>query len=161
MPSHCKRKRNVSMSLSEMLTIIIMFHESGFRNFKTFYTLCIDRKDFNYVLSYNRFIQLQSRLFLPLAVLVHYLKGEETGIYFIDSTTIGVCNNKRRNSNKVFKELAASGKSSMGYFFGLKLHIIINQNGEIVALQITRGNVDDRVPVPKLTQRLEGKIFAT
>jgi hypothetical protein len=48
---------------------------------------------------------------------VHYLKGEETGIYFIDSTTIGVCNNKRRNSNKVFKELAASGKSSMGYFF--------------------------------------------
>ena len=82
------------MSLSEMLTIIIMFHESGFRNFKTFYTTYIMdlyRKDFNHVLSYSRFIQLKSRLFLPLAVLLHYLRGEETGLYFIDSTAIGVC----------------------------------------------------------------------
>ncbi|CAF4631821.1 unnamed protein product, partial [Rotaria sp. Silwood2] len=78
------------------------------------------------------------RLFMPLNMLIHLLFGQETGIYFIDSTTIKACHNKRRYSNKVFKGLAKHSKSSMGYFYGFKLHLIINNKGEIMALKVTK-----------------------
>jgi hypothetical protein len=118
------------------------------------------KQEFGKVLSYNRFIELMPRLFLPLSILQNLLLGKQTGIYFIDSTTIPVCHNKRRCMNKVFRGLAKSGKSSMGYFFGFKLHIVINHRGELVAIKITQGNVDDRVPVLELTRGLKGKMFA-
>jgi len=100
------------------------------------------------------------RLFMPLNILLHLLSGEETGIYFIDSTAISICHNKRRYRNKVFANLAKSGKSSMGYFHGFKLHAIINHKGEFVALKITKGNVDDRKPVEDMTKDLTGKVYA-
>ena len=100
------------------------------------------------------------RLLMPLSLFLHMLSGERTGIYFIDSTTIPVCHNKRRYRNKVFENLAASGKTSMGYFHGFKLHVVINEKGQFIALQITKGNVDDRVPVPNLTDKLIGEIYA-
>ncbi|MBN8523574.1 MAG: hypothetical protein J0M23_06975 [Rickettsiales bacterium] len=75
-------------------------------------------QDFPNAVSYNRFVELISRLFIPFNILLHLLYGEETGIYFIDSTTIKACNNKRRYKNKVFARLAKSSKSSMGYFYG-------------------------------------------
>ena len=43
--------------------------------------------------------------------------------------------------------------------FGFKLHLIINELGEILAFKVTPGNVDDRVPVPDLTQNLWGDLF--
>jgi len=162
-PSCKQRNRQCSMNLSEMLTIIIMFHTSYAKNFKYFYKSYIEhlhRDDFPNALSYNRFVELMSRLFMPLNILLHLLFGEETGLYFIDATTIKVCHNKRRYSNKVFAGFAKSGKSSMGFFHGFKLHVIINDKGEFVALKMTKGNVDDRVPVPELTQGLEGLMAA-
>jgi len=162
-PSCKQRDRKCSMHLSEMLTIIVMFHTSYAKNFKYFYKSYIEylhKEDFPTALSYNRFVELMPRLFMPLNILLHLLFGEETGLYFIDSTTIKVCHNKRRYSNKVFAGLAKSGKSSMGFFHGFKLHVVINDKGEFIALKMTKGNVDDRSPVPELTLKLKGLMAA-
>ena len=163
LPSNRQRKRDCNMSLSEMLTIMIMFHTSYAKNFKYFYKSYVEylhAEDFPKALSYNRFVELMPRLFIPLNLLLHLLLGEETGTYFIDATTIKACHNKRRYKNKVFAGFAKSGKSSMGFFYGFKLHAIINDKGEFMALKMTKGNVDDRVPVPELTKGLIGKMFA-
>ena len=85
------------------------------------------------------------RLFMPLNILVHTLLGKRTGTYFIDTTPIKVYNNKRQSGNKIFKGLAKYSKSTMGYFYGFKLHLIINDKGEFIALKVTKGNVDDKV----------------
>ncbi len=163
LPSNRKRNREANMSLSEILTIVIMYHTSYAKNFKYFYKTCIEylhKDEFGKPVSYNRFIELIPRVFLPLNILLNMLLGGKEGTYFIDATAIKVCHNKRRYSNKVFKSLAKSGKSSMGYFHGFKLHAIINTKGEFVALKVTKGNVDDRVPVPDLTEDLTGLMFA-
>lgn len=162
-PSSKKRNRQCSMNLGEMLTIMVMFHTSYAKNFKYFYKSYIEylhKEDFPKALSYNRFVELMPRMFMPLNILLHLLFGEETGLYFIDATTIKACHNKRRYSNKVFAGFAKSGKSSMGFFYGFKLHVVINDKGEFIALKMTKGNVDDREPVPELTQKLKGLMAA-
>lgn len=163
LPSNRQRYRECSMSLGELLTIMVIFHTSYAKNFKYFYKSYVEhfyRQDFPNAVSYNRFVELISRLFIPLNTLLHLLFGEETGIYFIDSTTIKACHNKRRYRNKVFAGLAKSSKSSMGYFYGFKLHAIINHKGEFMALKMTKGNVDDRTPVPELSKGLIGIMAA-
>jgi len=163
LPLNKRRQRECAMSLSELLTVMIMYHTSYAKNFKYFYKTCIEyihKEDFSKALSYNRFVELIPRLFIPLNTLTHLLLGKETGTYFIDATTIKACHNKRRYSNKIFKGLAKHSKSSMGYFYGFKLHLIINEKGEFIALKVTKGNVDDRVPVLDLTKDLTGTIYA-
>lgn len=155
--------RQPSLSLSELLTIIVCYHLSGYKCFKYFYLydICGKHKDkFPNLVSYSRYVQLMPRLLLPLYMLFHMLTGEHTGIYFMDSTHLSVCHNRRINRNKVFKGLAARGKSSMGWFFGFKLHVVINHKGQIVAAKITQGNVNDRKPVSDLTLNLKGVIAA-
>lgn len=98
-------------------------------------------------------------ILLPLCFFIHVQNKTQTGIYFVDSTTIDVCHVKRASSNRVFKNIAKKSKSSMGWFFGFKLHIVINDQGEIMAFKITSSITDDRVPVDQMTQGLTGKIF--
>ena len=86
-------------------------------------------------------------------------KGQVTGIGFLDSTRIIVCHNARINSNRVFKNLAKRGKTSVGWFYGFKLHLIVNDRGELLAFKLTAGNVDDREPVPEMTRDMWGKLF--
>jgi len=163
LPSNKQRCREGAMSLGENLTIMIMFHTSYAKNFKYFYKSYIEhwyKDDFPEAVSYNRFVELMPRLFLPLNILLHLLFGEQTGIYFIDSTAIKACHNKRRYRNKTFAGLARSSKSSMGYFYGFKLHAIINHKGEFIALKMTKGNVDDRTPVLELAGGLTGVMAA-
>ena len=163
LPSLKQRNRDSKMSLAEQMTIVIMYHSSYAKNFKYFYKTYIEfiyKDDFPNALSYNRFVALMPRLFIPLNILVHSLLGKKTGTYFIDTTPIKVCHNKRQLSNKVFKGLAKYSKSTMGYFYGFKLHLIINERGEFVALKLTKGNVDDRSPVDDLTKDLVGTIYA-
>lgn len=158
-----QKRRQPSLSLSEMLTIMICYHLSGYKCFKYFYLydICTRHKDkFKNLPSYSRYIQLMPRLFLPLYTLFHMLTGEHTGIYFMDSTSLNVCHNRRINRHKVFKGLAARGKSTMGWFFGFKLHVVINNKGQIVAAKITRGNVNDRNPVSDLTKDIQGIVAA-
>lgn len=82
-----------------------------------------------------------------------------TGISYIDATSIAVCHPKRISRNKVFAEIAKLSKSTYGWFFGFKLHLVINEKGEIQAFTLTKGNVDDRKPVPNLTKKLTGLLF--
>jgi len=149
------------ISMSEIMTIMILFHQSNFRNFKYFYFhLCeIYKKAFPTLPSYSRFVSLQKTSFVPLFAYLHHSRGKVTGIAFIDSTILKVCHIKRCYSNKVFKKLASKGKSTTGWFFGFKLHLIVNENGEILSFQITSGNISDIKPVKTLTKGLWGKLF--
>ena len=157
-----KRNRNHQLSLSEMITIVIFFHQSGFRNFKDFYTkyVCIHLKnEFPKLLSYSRFVSLMPSVLIPLCVYLQTNKGKNTGVSFVDSTPIKVCHNIRTNRNKVFYGLAQRGKSSIGWFFGFKLHLIVNDRGDILNFCVTPGNINDRVPVKKLAKFITGKMF--
>ena len=162
-PNPRQRNRKGKLSLSEMLFIMVFFHLSGFRCFKLYYLYGVCRHYrnlFSDLPSYGRFVTLQPRLFMPLCLLLHHLSGETSGIYIADSTTLPVCHNRRINRNKTFEGLAARGRSSMGWFYGFKLHVIINDRGEIMALKITPGNIDDRVVMEAMTKGLKGKLFA-
>ena len=153
-----KRNRLRKMSVSEIMTIVIFFHQSNNRNFKNYYLGLISEHYKNYfpdLLSYPRFLSIMKSILVPLCSFVQSLSGKKTGIYFIDSTLLKACHIKREKQNKVFAKLARKSKSSMGWFFGFKLHIVINDKGEIMAFKITKGNVDDRKPVPFLVKGLQ------
>lgn len=158
-----KRRRTGQLSLSEIMTIIIYFHQSRSRNFKAYYTehVCKHlRREFPNLVSYERFVILMPSALGPLSAYLKSLYGSCSGLSFIDSTALEVCDNHRIHQHKVFLGLAERGKDSMGWFYGLKLHLVINDRGEILACQITPGNVDDRQPVPILCRRLFGKLIA-
>jgi hypothetical protein len=157
-----KRKKACAMSLSEIMTIMVLFHMSDYRTLKHFYLECVLKElkpCFPRSVSYQRFVQLQQYALLPLAIFFNGLKGQQTGIYYVDSTLLEVCHIKREKRHKVFAGLAAKGKSSMGWFFGFKLHLVINNLGEILACTLTKGNVDDRKPVASLVSQLKGWLF--
>lgn len=162
-PKFKQRQRTGKLALSEKLTILVFYHLSYYKDFKHYYLFGIcheHRRDFKNLPCYDRFIQIMPSLFLPLCILLHSIKGKQTGIYFMDSTKLKVCDNKRISRNKVFENLAQRGKSSMGWFFGFKLHIVVNHKSEIVAVKITAGNVDDRSVVSELVKNLKGTIYA-
>jgi transposase len=158
-----KRHRERSLSVSEVMTILIHFHQSHYRNFKAYYcehVLPHLRGDFPGLVSYTRFVDFIPSALLPLcAYFQKTCLGDCTGISFMDSTSIDVCVNQRIASHKVFAGLAERGKTSTGWFFGFKLHLVINDRGELLNAQLTPGNVDDRKPVPKLVRKLFGKVF--
>ena len=158
-----KRNRAGQLSLSEIMTILIYFHQSRYRNFKAYYTehVCKHlRSEFPNLVSYERFVILMPSALGPLSAYLKSLYGSCSGLSFIDSTALEVCDSHRIHQHKVFLGLAKRGKGSMGWFYGLKLHLVINDRGEILACQITPGNVDDRKPVPMLCKRLFGKLIA-
>ena len=171
------RLRSNRLSLSEIMTILIAFQTSGYRNFKVYYLNMVSQhwKDaFPDLVSYSRFVQLIPRTVVPM---VHYLsccQGRSTGIGFIDSTSLKVCHNRRIFSHRVFDGIAQRGRTSVdwyaaseackrrrrdlgAYALRFKLHLVINHHGEILNVVLTAGNVDDRKPVPELLQGLKGK----
>lgn len=158
-----KRHRPGQLSVSEIMTIGIYFHQSQYRNFKAYYTehVCQQlRAEFPKLVSDERFGIWMPSVLGPLSAYLKSLYGRCHGISFLDSTALLVCANHRIHTHKVFAEFAERGKGSMGWFYGFKLHLVINDCGEILACQITPGNVDDRRPVPVLCQRLFGKLIA-
>ena len=156
------RRRQGALSLSEIMTILVNFHRSHYRNFKAYYLLHVRRHlrpYFPKLVSYQRFVELMPRALLPLCVYLKTRLGTCTGVAFIDSTPLAVCHNRRIHSHKVFEGVAARGKTSMGWFYGFKLHLIINDEGELMACHLTSGNVDDREPVCLLSRDLAGQLF--
>lgn len=161
--SYRRRDRQGYLSLSEMLLIEVLYHFSPYKDFKHYYLYGImneHRDKFGKLPCYQRFVSLKKQLFMPLTILLHCLTGEETGIYFTDSTPLKVCRNKRISRHKVFEGLAKRGKCTMGWFFGFKLHLIINHKGQIMAVKITPGNKDDRAALAEMAKNLKGKCFA-
>ena len=158
-----KRRRAGQLSLSEIMTILLYFHQSQYRNFKAYYTehVCQQlRAEFPNLVTYERFVVLMPSALGPLSAYLKSLYGRCSGISFIDSTALGVCANQRIHTHKVFEGFAERGKGSMGWFYGLQLDLVVKDRGEILACQITPGNIDDRKPVPTLCQRLVGKLIA-
>lgn len=160
-----QRRRRPQLSLSEIMTILVHFHRTSYRTFKAYYTghvLKHLRGHFPGLVSYQRFIELMPRALVPLACYLHSCRGRATGIAFVDSTPLAVCRNQRIHQHRVFKGSAARGKSSMGWFYGFKLHLIVNDQGDLLAFRLTPGNVDDRKPVPEMVRQVEdlfGKLF--
>jgi hypothetical protein len=154
------RQRQSVLCLSEVMTILIGFHRSGYRNFKTYYLEEVPQPqaaDFPGLVSYTRFIDLVPGTLWPMCLYLHTRFGECRGVSFIDSTKVSVCHNRRIWSHAVMKELAARGKTSGVY--GFKVHVVVNDCGALLAVKITPGNVDDRAPVPDLVAGLFGKLF--
>ena len=157
-----RRMRKSKLSLSEVMTIIVWFHSSGYRTFKDYYTKEVAPNlswAFPDLVSYNRFVELQSSALFPLCCYLLTRKGYCTGISFVDSTHIAVCDNHRIHSHKVFSNVAQRGKTTMGWFYGFKLHLIVNDRGELLAFCFTAGNVDDRNPLPDMVKGLFGKLY--
>lgn len=157
-----QRHRASTLCLSEVMTIIVLFHASSYRNFKAYYTEQVYKHyagAFPRLVSYNRFVELMPCALVPLCAYLQGRKGECSGISFVDSTSLKVCHNRRIHSHKVFSECARRGKTSVDWFFGFKLHLVINDRGELLSLRLTPGNTDDRQPVPELVKGLFGKLF--
>ena len=158
-------KRQTIMSTTEVMTIIILFHLSDFRHFKSFYINFVQEyliHEFPNTVSYNRFVELKKQVVVPLVIFAKTCcLGQCTGTSFVDSTPIRVCKNKRIFNHKVFNGIATRGKSTMGYFYGFKLHLIINEIGQILDFQITQANVDDRQPLKggSFLKRISGKLY--
>ncbi len=160
------RNRQCKLTDSEVITLLLIFHLGQFRNLKHFYLYYVKvhlKNEFPDTVSYNRFVELQQKALMPM---VMFLKvcclGKCTGVSFIDSTPLKVCHIKREKANKVFQGVAQKGKCSMGWFFGFKLHLVINDKGEILDFLLTQGHVDDREPLKDKAfhDKIFGKLIA-
>lgn len=157
-----KRHRRRRLSLSEVMTIMVLFHQSGYRNLKQFYLEFVGlhlSAEFPGLVSYNRFVEFERDALLPLAAYLQTKRGVCTGISFVDSTKLAVCTNLRIPRHRQFADFAGRGKTSVGWFYGFKLHITVSERGELLSWFISQGNVDDRRPVPGLARTLWGKLF--
>jgi len=157
-----KRQRKCGLSLSEIMTIEVAFHYSDYKNFKAYYRECVLqdwKKEFPKTPCYSRFVQMKPLMLLPLGILMQCMSGQETGLYYVDSSAQAVCHIKRERSHKVFKGIAQKSKTTTGWFFGFKLHIIINHIGEIMSFKITQARTDDRKPVMDLIKQFKGFLF--
>ena len=160
-----KRGRKSKLTWSEILTIIVYYQYSGYKTFKHYYIKHVKKNlqnDFNSLVSYNRFVELMQHAVIPLMLYFKLTgRGKCTGISIIDSMKLCVCHIKRCYSHKVFKDLAAKGYSSTGWFFGFKIHFIINNYGEIIDIYLTPGNVADNNAhlIDKITKNIFGKLI--
>lgn len=152
------------LDICEIMTILIAYQIIGGQNFKQYYKdiiLQFHRTEFPDRVSYQRFVGIAPIAVIPLTMFLKFRieMSEKTGLYVIDSTSLCVCENIRIPRHKVFKELAQRGKTSIGWFYGFRLHLVINHLGELMAVHITAGNIDDRKPVSKMVKTLKGKLL--
>ena len=157
-----QRHRACGLSMSEIMTIMIYFHQSHYRDFKAYYLHEIREHLHGYfptLVSYNRFVELMPSILLPLCFFIASQRKTATGIYFIDSTVIKACHHKRSAQNRVFKGLAKKSRSTMGWFYGFKLHIVVNDLGDLIAFKLSKATTDDRSVVAEMTAGLTGKLI--
>lgn len=167
LPSSRQPTRQPELSTSEIITILVYYHHSGYKNFQYYYQRLVEPRMQTYfprLVTYQRFIDLLPRQVATLHVLTKYLclLGKRTGCYFADSKKLPVCDNRRIHSHQVFKNIASRGKSSTGWFYGLKLHLVINQLGQIMNFLITPASVSDNneAVLRRLLGGLTGKCYA-
>jgi DDE family transposase len=157
-----RRHRAGRLYMSEVMTLLIHFHQSQYRHFKAYYSDYVQvhlRGEFPGLVSYNRFVELMPSVLVPLCGYLSSCYGQCTGISFIDATSLAVCDNHRIHSHRVFDGLAKRGKTSMGWFYGFKLHVVVNDCGQLLGCCLSAANVHDTKPVPQLAAHLFGKLF--
>lgn len=159
-----RRNRSMALTMSEIMTISIWYHYSGYKTFKDYYTKHVQvylKNEFPKLVSYNRFIELRKTIVMPMLVFLYTLLDSCTGVSIIDSFKLEACNIKRSSSHKTLQSIAKKGKTSMGWFYGMKVHIVINHLGEIIAFYISSGNVADNneLVLFKMTKKILGKLF--
>ena len=158
-----RRQRARQLSLSEIMTILIAFHHSQYRTCKAFTTTEVLRHwhaEFPGLVSYSRFVEFIPSPLGPLCAYLRQCYGTCTGISLVDATALAGCHTRRIAQHRVFRGLATRGRTSVGWFFGFKLHLVVNDEGELLRVALTPGNIDDRKPVPRLARTLFGKLFA-
>jgi hypothetical protein len=159
------RNKPGNLSEAEVITILILFHLRGYRCLKHFYIYYVQKHlqaDFPKTVSYNRFVELSQKVSIPMILLLQSMMRDKcTGISFVDSTPVRVCKNQRIHNHKVFKGIAQRGHCSIGYFFGFKLHIIINEKGELLNYALTKANKHDAQVdlMETLVKDLFGKLY--
>jgi DDE family transposase len=156
------RRRPSRLSMSEIMTLVIAFQGSDYRTFRHFYRKEVCRywrAEFPPLVSYQRLMECLPSVLVPLSAYLRTRLGRTRGIAFIDSLPLPVCHHRRIYSHQVFAGFAQRGKSSVDWFYGFKLHFVINDEGDLLAVRFTAGHVDDRVPVPGLAEGLWGKLF--
>lgn len=157
-----KRGPVCCLSDSEIMTILILFQSSRWRDFKNYYNNFLStfyKTAFPKLPSYNRFIEIMKRVIFHLILFAQIRSGKRSGIYYIDSTCLPVCHIKRSRRHKTFDEIAEYGRTSVGWFFGLKLHLVINDRGELIAFKITSGKQNDAKAGESIMENLKGLIF--
>lgn len=156
------RQRKGGLSVPELMTLVVLFHQIRYRQFKAFYLnhVCRHlRNEFPNLPGYPRCVELMPRCAMALAALLEKLQGQCSGLSIADSTPVVVCRNIRIPRNRVFRGLAARGKNSVGWFYGFKLHLVVNHLGELIRVKLTPGNVDDRKPLADYAEGLFGKLY--
>jgi len=155
--------RTLQLTGPEIASILVAYHYSGYKCFEYYYKQLIlghYADCFPEAPSYECFLSYIPKAIdlMVLWLLLTISRSRRTGLYFADSKTLQVCHLRREKSHKVFKDFARKGKSSMGWFYGFKLHLVINNLGEIMSLSITPGNVADNNQelLKKLLFDLEG-----
>jgi hypothetical protein len=122
-----QRNKPSRLFVSEVMTIVILFHQSGYRDFKAYYIQFVCRfltREFPELVSDTRMLQLMQSVLAPLCSCLTHRQAKPTGIAFVDSTKLQVCHNLRIPRHQVFEGAAKRGKGSMGWFYGFKLHLI-------------------------------------
>jgi hypothetical protein len=158
-------RKERQMCDSEMMSILIFYHHSGMKCFKYYYEQIITKLLSSYwkkPYAYEAFVAQIPRVNLLLFAFLSACRLTiTTEANYIDSTKLVVAHNRRKQKNKTFKGLARTGKSSTGWFFGFKLHAVINQQGQLVVFRITPANVADNNQnlLTRLTERLKGFLY--
>ncbi len=161
-PSETRGRRR-GLHASEVMTVLVAFHQSNYRTLKHFYEkhVCVYWcAEFPNLVSYSRFVRLQQEVLTLLTLYLSTRLGACGGISFVDSTSLPVCHNRRISKHRVFRRHAERGKTSMGWFYGFKLHLLINDTGDLLDVALTPANTDDRHPVKTFAERLHGSLFA-
>lgn len=136
------------LSRSEAMTILVCYQLSGYKCFQYYYERLVLPSLGGYfpkLVGYKRFLRLVPGCLDHLYLFAQWqaCRSDRTGIYYVDSKKLPVCDYARRASNRVFQGVAAYGKSSTGWFYGLKLHLVINNLGQAVSFLFTPANVAD------------------
>lgn len=157
-----------NLSIAELVALAILRFFTGHRNWKDFYQhiKTYHAKDFPRLPKYGNFIEAVNRLSgLALILLQGFMEvfkklTPEESKKFVDSTRLRVCDIKREFSHKVAKNIATKSKSTMGWFYGFRLHIIVNELLHILNFKITTATVDERVALEMMWSDIFGMIIA-
>lgn len=160
-----KRGPKRRLSITTVISLNLMRYFLHVKDLKAFHRIVKMMDIIPDFINYENFLKASNK---ALPVMVLFLQAllaqnralNKTDVHFMDSTPLTTCLNRRIFNHKVTKDIASRGKSTKGWFYGLKLHGVCSENGLLEALYFTSGNVNDSKTVEKLTENMKGRFFA-